>query len=354
MYDLPRQKLCELIDHYGTMMTEDVTRCESLLYKSCGDEYKREIFVLIHAIKEGVVKELLHFPSDEACKHLAQQLHDKLWLDTTAAEWAVHSWKIALKGKIQNPLLGKNAQIQTASKVQLHLLNPLDYIRLLWWVLAKPQQLSAYRQLFGSEDDMRLGNWLISTLIWGPLLLLLQYLPEMSFVFDALIVGAWIVTGSLKMTKNMGIVMTLFISIVVSVLVSVSVAISVMSQSLILGLISSGTVLIALMLAYLVAIVVASDMVVVITVLTSIGVAVGMAVGVAFVDLQIALIAGGIAGILAGFVMDVMTNSVGKHIKESVITGNPSVSGHFAFLLLVITHLFLMGCYALITYQNLG
>ena len=59
MQDCPSEKLTEIIIQYGTIISEDAERCEYLLNHAChGDEneHKREIFVLIHTIKAGVVK----------------------------------------------------------------------------------------------------------------------------------------------------------------------------------------------------------------------------------------------------------------------------------------------------------
>ena len=85
---------------------------------------------------------------------------------------------------------------------QLCLWNPLDHVRLVWWVLVKPQCLRAYREAFGSGDEHRLGKWLVSTLIWSPLFLaaLGVLLDEMSFsaVSPLVIIGlvvAWTLTG---------------------------------------------------------------------------------------------------------------------------------------------------------------
>ena len=40
MNDFPVQKLSELIGSYGTILTEDAERCESLLRANCGEYYK--------------------------------------------------------------------------------------------------------------------------------------------------------------------------------------------------------------------------------------------------------------------------------------------------------------------------
>jgi len=33
-------------------------------------------------------------------------------------------------------------------------LNPLDYLRLIWWLLVMPQYLKAYRETFGDEKRL--------------------------------------------------------------------------------------------------------------------------------------------------------------------------------------------------------
>ena len=69
--------------------------------------------------------------------------------------------------------------------------NPLDHLRLLWWVLVTPQRLKAYRGAFGEKDERRVGRWLVSTLIWlargafGALVLAHAFLVWFSFL------GGW-------------------------------------------------------------------------------------------------------------------------------------------------------------------
>jgi len=91
---------------------------------------------------------------------------------------------------------------------QLSALNPLDWLRLLWWVLVMPQQLKAYREKFGEEDEQRVGKWLVSTLTWFPLLTpslalgfeLLPHskeawLPGTYLWISADLVGCWLLVG---------------------------------------------------------------------------------------------------------------------------------------------------------------
>jgi len=55
------------------------------------------------------------------------------------------------------------------SPQQLSPWNPLDHLRLLWWVLVTPRWLKAYRETFGEKAERGVGKWLVSTLIWVPL-----------------------------------------------------------------------------------------------------------------------------------------------------------------------------------------
>jgi hypothetical protein len=99
MDNLPRQKLREILIQYGRSVCEDPAQCEALLQDSCG-EYKREIFVLIGALKEGTVADLLTFqeyvPSEILLTRLTKRLQDNLALSRDAAYWAVESWALAL------------------------------------------------------------------------------------------------------------------------------------------------------------------------------------------------------------------------------------------------------------------
>lgn len=100
MQNLPRQKLQDFIKRYGTVSCEDTKRCESFLRDSCGGDYKREIFILVNAIREGVPKELLNppagLPLESVCTRLIQRLYENQGIDKRLAQWAVQSWGTAL------------------------------------------------------------------------------------------------------------------------------------------------------------------------------------------------------------------------------------------------------------------
>ena len=58
MNDFPRLKLVEIIAHYGRSVCEDSRRCKGLLNDLCPG-YRKEVYVLVSAIEEQVVAELL-------------------------------------------------------------------------------------------------------------------------------------------------------------------------------------------------------------------------------------------------------------------------------------------------------
>jgi ATP-dependent DNA helicase PIF1 len=116
MHELPRKILGEIINQNGTALCNDIKRCEDLLLDRCSDEYKREVFLLVNALKEGIVTDLLNPPQSTSqaalLSRLTQRLHDNLGLDKTLAQWAVQSWAMAL-GK---PTVGRRANSPDARK----------------------------------------------------------------------------------------------------------------------------------------------------------------------------------------------------------------------------------------------
>jgi len=99
MDDRPRQTLRMLIERHGQALCDNPRRCEALLRDFCG-EYRREIFILVSALKEQVASELLTMqgtaPNSVLLARLQKRLQDQLGLAATSARWAVESWALAL------------------------------------------------------------------------------------------------------------------------------------------------------------------------------------------------------------------------------------------------------------------
>ncbi len=106
MNNEPREKLRELIVEYGRTLCDDPRRCEALLKDYCG-QYKREIFVLITALKSRVADDLLKtsagVPHVLLLARLIKRLEDELAMTAEVAQWAVESWTLAL-GVIDQPM----------------------------------------------------------------------------------------------------------------------------------------------------------------------------------------------------------------------------------------------------------
>ena len=104
MHDLPRQKLSELVAEYGHGLCDDAKRLEGMLKDVLRNEHKREMFVLVSALREGVAAEFRNsvsgMPLSAVAAKLVRQLRDNLALDETAARWAVESWAFVLGVRI--------------------------------------------------------------------------------------------------------------------------------------------------------------------------------------------------------------------------------------------------------------
>ncbi len=98
MNDLPRRKLRELVARDGDLIAENPRRSESLLRDYCG-EFRREISVLVMALEEHAVADMLAAPASLPRKvllaRLAQRLCDNLALSEAAAVWSIETWALA-------------------------------------------------------------------------------------------------------------------------------------------------------------------------------------------------------------------------------------------------------------------
>jgi eukaryotic-like serine/threonine-protein kinase len=88
-----------LIRHHGPSLWDEPERCKALLQDAFPTS-KREIFVLVSALEERVVPDLLAIPGgrtwDAVADRLARRLVDNKALADHAASWAVESWALAL------------------------------------------------------------------------------------------------------------------------------------------------------------------------------------------------------------------------------------------------------------------
>lgn len=99
MNNIPRQKLREIILQYGRSLCDEPKRCEAFLQDFCS-QYRKEVSVLIIALKERVPADLLASPNSTPpvvlLARLTKRLKDNVSLTEDAARWAVESWGLAL------------------------------------------------------------------------------------------------------------------------------------------------------------------------------------------------------------------------------------------------------------------
>ena len=99
MNDEVRMTLGEIVARHGVAVADDPRRCGALLRDYAG-QYRREIFVLVSALEEGVAEDLLgargRVPPSLLVGQLVRRLTDRRALDEDAARWAVESWALAL------------------------------------------------------------------------------------------------------------------------------------------------------------------------------------------------------------------------------------------------------------------
>ncbi len=99
-----RVKLKELVATYGTELCTDYKKAEGLLRDYCG-EHKREIAVLISAMKHKIPEEILHVKGGTIDQlqfsRLAKRLRDNEGIVEDFAEWAVDSWAVALGKEVE-------------------------------------------------------------------------------------------------------------------------------------------------------------------------------------------------------------------------------------------------------------
>lgn len=110
---VPRQKLREILELYGRPICDEPQRCEALLRDLCVG-HRREIFLLVSALRERVVPDILAsldiLPDDVIVANLVKKLCDNLGLSAEASRWAAESWMLAVRDA---PLVGKIRKSQS-------------------------------------------------------------------------------------------------------------------------------------------------------------------------------------------------------------------------------------------------
>lgn len=263
-----------------------------------------------------------------------------------------------------------------AAPRQLTAWNPLDYLRLLWWMLIMPKKLKAHRDAYGEKAERPVGNWLASTLIWLPLgmpalavaLGLLPLKPDYVWLANrswGVVVAlgiAWCVEAVFGVLINVDdnnafSVGYFFVSAVVVVIIVATGIVDGMAGSVARGLVPG----IQVVVVDAISVGLVGGVAVIVALLVALGVAGSLAGNVAryialFVELLVVVVAAvvitvgmsggngmavGVAGsmtcCLAAFVLGGIVLTFEKSLKTNV----PSLLGWIAFLVLVAVHAFL-------------
>lgn len=106
MKDSLEERLKYLVDRFGGGIFQDHLsrdnhrRGEALIRDVFGDQHRREAFVLVMAMKERVVADLLaggkDVPIEVVCARLVARLEKNLGLTEELARWGVATWAVAL------------------------------------------------------------------------------------------------------------------------------------------------------------------------------------------------------------------------------------------------------------------
>lgn len=111
--DLPRRQLRQILELYGRSLCDEPQRCEALLRDLCPG-HRREIFLLVSALRERVVPEILAslgvLPEEVIVSKLTRKLCDNLGLTEQSSRWAAESWvqvirDAPVRGKLKPPAL---------------------------------------------------------------------------------------------------------------------------------------------------------------------------------------------------------------------------------------------------------
>jgi hypothetical protein len=123
--DTPRQRLIALVARYGKDVCADPRRCESFLRDYCGEEYKREVFLLAAVVKEGGAAELTAgasgIPIEALLARLTKRLRDNLGIEDHLGRWAVESWAVALHLVPETGTTLVTAPVASTSRAKAHL-----------------------------------------------------------------------------------------------------------------------------------------------------------------------------------------------------------------------------------------
>ena len=153
MNDIPREILKYTITQYGNFIYQDQKKFKAILKDLC-PEYKREINLLMSAIRERIVADLINSSATQPIEillvKLKQRLYNNLGVAQEFANWAVDSWALAL-GVISKEI------IITPPAKPAELEKPKEFINPKCTIAPSVQEyqdlISEDRKWWNSQDD---------------------------------------------------------------------------------------------------------------------------------------------------------------------------------------------------------
>ena len=101
MTDELKQILCDLIERHGRELVREPKRLEGMLNDACAGQHRGARRVLVDAVQERVVEELLALGPTEQIEVVVgraqQRLVANLAVAPDAAQWAIEAWAVALQ-----------------------------------------------------------------------------------------------------------------------------------------------------------------------------------------------------------------------------------------------------------------
>jgi formylglycine-generating enzyme required for sulfatase activity len=155
--DHPRKQLQIIITQIGHSICEEPKRCEAMLRDFC-PEHKREVNLLVTALKEKVAHDLLNRPAlmplETTLKNLSQRLQDNHGTAEHFADWAVESWALSLN------------MLQTPSAKLAH--SPLEHDMVLikggTFLMGCPDSHIGQHEM--QVNDFYMGKYLVTQTQW--------------------------------------------------------------------------------------------------------------------------------------------------------------------------------------------
>lgn len=121
MSDIPREKMQYIVQQFGLSVLDDPRRCEALLRDLC-PENRREINILVGALREGVASDLMSLsntlPIEIRFDRLTNRLYENVGMADEFAHWAVETLAFVtgrITGNIEPPA-GRVKRMESVSK----------------------------------------------------------------------------------------------------------------------------------------------------------------------------------------------------------------------------------------------